>query len=350
MKISILVIAQQQLSRIVLRNLHRRRDMVELRLERALQRASLLNSNLSDSELLMKIDSFKKFVILRHPLDRLVSGFRDKLGAPLVKKLSRYNYFEELKHAILLKFHPNSYQVWKMSESEQKLYLPFSTFIRWLVDSNEGDLNEHFQTQLTVSQPCLVHYNFYGDFRRFTEDGLQILNQFTSDVSAFDREGNHSHKMTRLLLNLYYSQLEPKLKKALWRRWKNELEFYHLLYPDDQSLTETLLGQHLQNRWNFYHMKKLLFYHFLCLLTVMPTAEMLTMHAFGINNSAFWHKLKNQHPSQHWKRMLWLPFILSCMPLLAVCKLHCRPLTIVVHRTARKLCGNCAHMHNNGAE
>ena len=249
MKISILI-AQQHLSRIVLRILHRRRDTVELKLERALQKASLMNTNLTNPDLMAKITSFKRFVILRHPLDRLVSAFRDKLGAPLVKNppSSRYNYFEELKHAILLKFHPNSYQVWKLSEVEQKLYLPFSTFIRWLIDSNEGDLNEHFQTQFTVCQPCLIQYSFYGDFRRFSDDGLQILNQFTSDVSAFDQKGYHSHKVTRLLLHLYYGQLKTKLKQALWRRWEREIEFYHTLYPNEQSFTEKLLGQYLQNR------------------------------------------------------------------------------------------------------
>ena len=134
----------------------------------------------------MKIDSFKKFVILRHPLDRLVSGFRDKLGAPLVKKLSRYNYFEELKHAILLKFHPNSYQVWKMSESEQKLYLPFSTFIRWL-ETTLGWLRNDFQTCLCFRCEGLskvypsLHAWVYGEDHNLhaAQEILSFLNNWT---------------------------------------------------------------------------------------------------------------------------------------------------------------------------
>lgn len=242
MKMSILI-GQRKLSRILLRLLNRRQDLVELKLERALMKYSFLNSNLTDNDRIKRTSKYSKFVIFRHPLDRLVSAYRDKLGAPLIKSMSRYNYFEELKHTILLKYHPNAYQMWKTSDIDQKLYVPFSTFVRWLVDTSESSMNEHFQTQFTITQPCVVRYNFYGDFRKFAKDGLQILNQFTSELSSYRKEGSHKYTMTRSLLHLYYTQLDRQLKGALWKRWSMEFEFFHLLYPSERTLTEKLLGR-----------------------------------------------------------------------------------------------------------
>ena len=241
MKISILV-GQRKLSRIVLRLLKRKPDLVELKVARALRKASFVNANLTDSDLIERIKDYRKFVIFRHPLGRLVSAYRDKLGTPLLKTKWQYNYFEELKHAIVLKYHPNAYHVWKTTDIQQNLYVPFATFVRWLVNSQEHDLNEYFQTQLIISRPCLMQYDFYGDFRTFGEDALQVLHQFTSDVSAFRKDGYHHGMQTHQLLHLYYSQLQLKLKRALWRHWKLEFELYHLLYPNELALTERLLG------------------------------------------------------------------------------------------------------------
>ena len=52
-------------------------------LEPALKHVSLLNKTLTADQKLQRISKFYKFMIVRNPLERLVSGFRNKLEKPL---------------------------------------------------------------------------------------------------------------------------------------------------------------------------------------------------------------------------------------------------------------------------
>ena len=52
-------------------------------LEPALRHASLMNKTLTDQEKSQRIKEYFKFMVVRNPLERLVSGYRNKLEAPV---------------------------------------------------------------------------------------------------------------------------------------------------------------------------------------------------------------------------------------------------------------------------
>lgn len=52
-------------------------------LEPALQRASFLNKTLTAKEKLRRMKDYYKFVIVRNPFERLVSGYRNKVEKPV---------------------------------------------------------------------------------------------------------------------------------------------------------------------------------------------------------------------------------------------------------------------------
>lgn len=237
MRISILIGMKKILKSVLRQN----RDYAEIMIKKAIKTATLLDKQLTEENITDRIQNYRKYVILRHPLERLVAAYRDKLSAPLIRSPKR-KYFELLKHNILLQYHPNAHRMWQSNSNHPNVFVPFEAFIHFIVDSNDEELNEHFQTQLTVCKPCLMQYNFYGDFRNYSRDAMKILQQFTSDVSGFTSSGYHKPAMeTRALLQMYYSQLSSALKEALAHKWQLELEFYHLLFPDEQQLTERLL-------------------------------------------------------------------------------------------------------------
>ena len=52
-------------------------------LEPALQHASFLNKTLTAKEKLQRMKDYYKFVIVRNPLERLISGYRNKVEKPV---------------------------------------------------------------------------------------------------------------------------------------------------------------------------------------------------------------------------------------------------------------------------
>ena len=244
MRVSLLV-ASNRLSRVVLKLRHRK-EYVEKKLEKALKKASFLNYSLNNETMLLMISQFQKYTIVRHPLERLTSAYRDKLASPLLRVVNSrtFTYFEHLKYSILQAYEPYLYQKWEAERKMADVSVTFPVFVTWLTEHNSSEVvNEHFAMQVDNCQPCRMHYHFYGNFKTFVNDSIQILSKFTSNLSPFSENGYYKPGLeTRQLLPTYYSQLSPILKERLRQHMKLELDFYHSLYPSEKHLTDDLLG------------------------------------------------------------------------------------------------------------
>lgn len=240
MRISLLV-SSARVSPVVLK-LQQKKFLAEKKLERALNKASFRNTSLTDETRLWMMSRFEKYTIIRHPLERLASAYRDKMSGPLLRVIKPFNYFQHLKHSVLEEYEPHLYRKWK-EERSLNLSVSFAVFVDWLTEHNSSEINEHFTMQVDNCQPCRVHYHFYGNFKTFVNDSLQILSKFTDNVSSFSHKGYHAQGLeTRQLLPTYFSQLTPSHRENLRLHMQLELDFYHSLYPSEKQLTEDLLG------------------------------------------------------------------------------------------------------------
>lgn len=222
-----------------LTRLRKKKYLVEKKLERAMKNIAFTNEKLTDKERLRIIRTFKRFTILRHPLERLLSAYIDKIEGSLKKdgSPSSYNYFDRLKSAILNSTRQDSKE--KISGNAD---VSFSVFIQWLVSQDYAALNEHFMPQYYNCEPCRMDYHFYGHFENFSEDANSILEQFKPGLRLAMSEGYHSNeRATSSLLSSYYAELPDSLKKALYTNFSLEFDFYHHLFPQHRHLTTELL-------------------------------------------------------------------------------------------------------------
>ena len=88
--------------------------MYTLHTQVAIRCASLQNESLDDAMRLNMIRDYCKFVIIRHPLERLVSRFRNKIEPPFNDMLVRFPNF--IKLTILQKFRNVEFEKWMNSE------------------------------------------------------------------------------------------------------------------------------------------------------------------------------------------------------------------------------------------
>lgn len=204
------------------------------------ERASFLNVSLTDDDRIQRIKSYYKFIIIRNPLERLLSAFLNKISRPL--NFIQLDTFEMHRRTILEHVKPQDLDRWLQSNGSYPLHVTFSDFISWFTDSNNALLDEHFASITNNAHPCRIRYDFYGNFKLYSLDMAQIIRKLKAKPEYFQDQSIHAagHE-TKDLLEMYYSQLSKDLRRSLFEDFRQELDFYYHLYPEERTLHVKLL-------------------------------------------------------------------------------------------------------------
>ena len=207
----------------------------------AIRRASLQNNSLDDSTRLNMIRDYYKFVIIRHPLERLVSGFRNKIEPPFNDMSVRFpNY---IKLTILQRYRKTEFERWMDSKTKYNLSVTFEEFVLYYVNSDLTKINPHLKPVIHTCHPCRVRYNFYGNFRTYGQDALMAMRRLNIDSRFYRNKSLHSSsQQTSSYLGHYYDRLSDALKVRLYSKLCQELEFYYMLYPRERDSHIAILG------------------------------------------------------------------------------------------------------------
>ena len=218
----------------------------------AIKKASFLKTSLTDKKRKVILRKYYKFMMVRNPLERLAAAYRDKIEHSLAYNpinttsnpdTYKYDYFIKYRREILARYNHDELLRWEKSEGNFSLQPSFSHYVRWVVDSDDKDLNEHFASTLANTEPCIVRYNFYANFKIFSRDIKLLINYLHLNPQYFvDKSLHNSGEETGTKLLDYYSELSRPLKKRLFHRMFSELDFYYHLYPEDQWSHLELLG------------------------------------------------------------------------------------------------------------
>ena len=224
----------------------------------AIRKASFINLSLTEREKAEKLKTYYKFMMVRNPLERLLSSYRDKIEPLLYFNSSHVTkefllkenirpqemeFFEAHRRWILTKYRPLDLMRWVQNRGAYNLQLTFSDFVQWIVDSDDDTLNEHFSTTMSNAHPCTVRYHFYANFKNYSREVKLLVQKLNTTINFFtDHNSHHPWEETRVLLKKYYSQLSPELKYHLFKWIYKELDFYYHLYPEEQWSHADLLG------------------------------------------------------------------------------------------------------------
>lgn len=211
-------------------------------LEPALSRSSLLNASLTDMQRQNRIKLYNKFMVVRNPLERLVSAFQDKMKPPVSYTL-RSIFPHKLKIELLQTHRRLDYARWKRVAGSYNLSLTFSNFIDYFIQANPSEINEHFKNSLAICHPCIVQYDFYPHFRNLSTDIPSIIDRFGLNPKYYRNKSLHKdHDETNHLLGHYYSQLSHVQRVKLFAILYEELDFYYHVYPWEYNSHVHILG------------------------------------------------------------------------------------------------------------
>ena len=118
-------------------------------------------------EIQYRLENYFKFVIVRNPLERLYSAYRNKFT------MSYNTYFPKRFGKQIIKRH-------RKNPSKKSLKLghdvTFEEFISYILDPNtEQPFNEHWRPMYKLCFPCLHKYDVIGKYETMSEDVQYIL-------------------------------------------------------------------------------------------------------------------------------------------------------------------------------
>ena len=134
------------------------------------------------SDILMRLHSYYKFAVVRHPLDRLVSGYTDKLagGNEIFERI--------LGSKILGTLRPNA----SKSEIKRGKGVTFQEYIKYLTYALGAD--QHFQNYQDHCHPCIIDYDYIVKLETHETDGKYIINEHLSGFGADSLVNKHSRR------------------------------------------------------------------------------------------------------------------------------------------------------------
>uniref|UniRef100_A0A8C4RXS2 Carbohydrate sulfotransferase n=1 Tax=Erpetoichthys calabaricus TaxID=27687 RepID=A0A8C4RXS2_ERPCA len=172
-----------------------------------LQRLSSFNI----SGIQQRLNSFTKIIVVRDPMERLVSAFRDKFEHP-----NSY-YHPQYGKIIIKKYRKNATQEALNSGSG----VTFKEFVQYILGlSPAAIIDTHWNTINKLCFPCFINYDFIGKFETLEDDANYILRSigaptFLKFPSFKDRHPT-DEKTSFSIVKEYMLQLSEKEKNLLF--------------------------------------------------------------------------------------------------------------------------------------
>ena len=175
--------------------------------------------NYTEEERLLRLRTYFKFLIVREPLQRLLSTFKERYidGAPL-RNADRHN-----RRLIVSRLRPND----PNPEGKNGDYdVSFSEFIQYFA----GNVSRYPPCRQfeKICHPCVINYDFIGRLETLNEDGPRILKLAGIDDSVTFPRIHESTNSDDVLE--YYSQVPPRYIRQLGEHYRNDFEMFSYEY------------------------------------------------------------------------------------------------------------------------
>lgn len=170
------------------------------------------------------LGEYTKFIVVRHPFERLLSAYRNKLESD---QGSALYFHQRIGKQIIRSFRPNA--------SNESLQLgndvTFTEFVQYLLTPEmsmsyqaNNSYNEHWEPISSLCNPCLVKYNIIGKYETLIDDSGLVLKTLGVDWVTFpagQRTSGTGEKLRR-----YYDQLPIGMIRSLYKVYEKDFKFF----------------------------------------------------------------------------------------------------------------------------
>jgi len=164
-----------------------------------------------------------RFMVSRHPFERLLSAYRDKLESLDRDIINRDGwYFSKYGKAIVSEYRENI-----SGNLSSKAEPTWKEFVTYLINTPITKFDEHWMPMWMLCSPCVVRYTAIAKMESFSEDTQFIINEAGLEDSLTvewkHRTGTVGNSDT---IVDYYSQLTKSEIAALYTKYRLDFELY----------------------------------------------------------------------------------------------------------------------------
>uniref|UniRef100_A0A0A9Z3E0 Carbohydrate sulfotransferase n=2 Tax=Lygus hesperus TaxID=30085 RepID=A0A0A9Z3E0_LYGHE len=176
---------------------------------------TLRNYTTIDAEYLL--NTYTKFLFVRHPFERLLSAYRNKLEQNYLSS----KYFQERIGKYIIQNYRSSLKNVSQIKGNDVTFEEFTTF---LVNSAKNGFNEHWKPIHSLCEPCYIKYDFVGKYETLWNDANFILKSI--GVSNFTFPYAPRSSSTSKQLRRYFSNLSSERISNLYEIYKLDFKMF----------------------------------------------------------------------------------------------------------------------------
>lgn len=173
----------------------------------------------SKEELIEAMNHSLSFIVARHPFERLVSGYRDKILGAL-----KGSFHDKMGKAINRKY--NRSHVKKPS---------FSDFVRFILDTFEetGTMDMHWSPAYSFCNVCQMNFTMIVKFETFERDQAYLLEKagLQNAVQTLKMNAAKDGENSRTVMSKYVEQLPSELLEKICDFYKYDFQIFGYSHP-----------------------------------------------------------------------------------------------------------------------
>ncbi|XP_078369069.1 carbohydrate sulfotransferase 11-like [Oculina patagonica] len=197
----------------------------------------LSNYTTEDRKNILK--TYKKFMFVRDPFERLLSAYRNCFWGKFKRNHDGWKFYRRGIRDVLAKRSGLAIDV----HADNTTFEQFATYLvlRW----REGGLFQvHWREQHKLCHPCHIQFDYVGHYETLVNDALFILKRTKLENKVFFPEWRPSN--TSALMKNYYSTLSLLRIRQVWNIYKEDFELFGYTYPGSvQIVVDNLIKEKL---------------------------------------------------------------------------------------------------------
>ncbi|XP_013393109.1 carbohydrate sulfotransferase 8 [Lingula anatina] len=165
-----------------------------------------------------RLKHYLKFMFVRHPLERILSAYRDKLETG-----DNVYYMRSVGKQIVKNFKANA----SKAELETGSNVTFTEFLKFILSEHRKNiqLDVHWRPYMELAYPCAIPYDIIGKYETIEEDANNILRLISADHVVRYPPSEQTSK-TSDLVKRYYEKIDKKLLQEVWAIYARDAELF----------------------------------------------------------------------------------------------------------------------------